>query len=93
MAIIFGLVEVVMQQHFFDPEAPKKTTHLSINSDLLRQAREEKINLSQALEKYLAESMLEIKRQKWRESSREAIEEYAQFVEKHGCFGDSLRCF
>ena len=81
-----------MQLHSFDPEAPKKTTHLSINSDLLRQARAEKINLSQALEKHLAESMLEIKRQRWRENSREAIEEYALFVEKHGCFGDSLRC-
>jgi antitoxin CcdA len=86
-------MEVLMQLHFFDPSAPKKTTHLSINSDLLRQAREEKINLSQALEKHLAESMLEIKRERWRESSREAIEEYAQFVEKHGCFGDSVRCF
>lgn len=82
-----------MQLHSFDPEAPKKTTHLSINSDLLRQARAEKINLSQALEKHLAESMLEIKRQRWRENSREAIEEYAHFLEKHGCFGDSLRCF
>ena len=82
-----------MHLNFYDSDAPKKTTHLSINGDLLRQAREEKINLSQMLEKHLAESMMEIKRQKWRESSREAIEEYAQFVEKHGCFGDSLRCF
>jgi len=82
-----------MQLNYYDPDAPKKATHLSINSDLLRQAREEKINLSQALEKHLAESMLEIKRQRWRENSREAIEEYAQFVEKHGCFGDALRCF
>ncbi len=82
-----------MQLHFFDPDAPKKNTHLSINSDLLRLAREEKINLSQTLEKHLAESMLEIKRERWRESSREAINEYAQFVETHGCFGDSLRSF
>jgi antitoxin CcdA len=86
-------MEVNMQLHFYDSDAPKKTTHLSINSDLLRQAREEKINLSQTLEKHLAKSVLEIKRQRWRDSSREAIEEYAQFVEKHGCFGDSLRCF
>jgi antitoxin CcdA len=82
-----------MNLHCYDPDAPKKTTHLSINSDLLHQAREEKINLSQMLEKHLAETMLEIKKQKWRENSREAIEEYANFVEKHGCFGDALRCF
>ena len=82
-----------MQVHFYNPDAPKKTAHLSINSDLLRQAKEEKINLSQTLEKHLAESMLEKKRQKWLESNREAIEEYSRFVEKHGCFGDTLRCF
>lgn len=82
-----------MQQNIFDMDAPRKTTHLSINSDLLRQAREEKINLSQALEKHLAESMLEIKQKRWRKSSREAVDEYAAFVEKHGCFGDTLRCF
>jgi post-segregation antitoxin (ccd killing protein) len=41
---------------------------------------------------YLAVLVLEIKRQKWREGSREAIEEYSLFVEKHGCFGDSMRC-
>lgn len=82
-----------MQQHYYDLSAPKKTTHLSINSDLLNQAREEKINLSQALEKHLAELILEIKQKKWRENSREAIEEYTNFVEKQGCFGDSLRCF
>jgi antitoxin CcdA len=82
-----------MQLHYYDTDAPKKTTHLSINADLLRQAREEHINLSQALEKHLVELMLEIKRQKWREGSREAIEEYARFVDKHGCFGDSVRCF
>lgn len=82
-----------MQQHIFDTDAPRKTTHLSINGDLLRQAREEKINLSQTLEKHLAESMLEIKQKRWRENSREAMEEYAAFIEKHGCFGDTLRCF
>ena len=82
-----------MQQQIFAMAAPRKSTHLSINGDLLRLAKEEKINLSQALEKHLAESMLEIKQKRWRESSREAVEEYAAFVEKHGCFGDALRCF
>ena len=82
-----------MLLHCYDTNAPKKTTHLSINSDLLRQAREEQINLSQALEKYLVELVIEIKRQRWRDGSREAIAEYAQFVEKTGCLGDSLRCF
>jgi antitoxin CcdA len=69
------------------------TKHLSINSDLLRQAKEEKINLSQTLEKFLVQAIRNKRRQEWLDNSREAIEEYTQFVEKHGCFGDTLRCF
>ena len=34
----------------YDHKAPKKPTHLSINSDLLKKARELDINLSSGLE-------------------------------------------
>jgi len=77
----------------YNPDAPKQTAHLSINSDLLRQAREMKINLSRALEQYLVKQMQELRRQQWLKNSREGIEEYAVFVEKQGCFGDKLRGF
>jgi len=82
-----------MQNDFYNHGAPKQTAHLSINGDLLRQAKEEKINLSQTLEKFLAEAIRDKKRQEWLDNSREAVEEYTLFVEKHGCFGDTLRCF
>jgi antitoxin CcdA len=82
-----------MQNHFYNLDAPKQTAHLSINSDLLRQAKAEKINLSQTLEKFLADTIRDKKRQEWLDNSHEAIEEYTLFVEKHGCFGDKLRCF
>ena len=82
-----------MQDLTYNHAAPKQTAHLSINSDLLRQAKEEKINLSQTLEKYLAQAIRDNRRQEWLDNSHEAIEEYRQFVEKNGCFGDSLRCF
>ena len=36
-----------------DPAAPKKSVNLSVNSDLLRQARDLKVNLSKALEEGL----------------------------------------
>lgn len=35
----------------------------------------------------------EEKAQKWLVESRDAIEEYEQFIQNHGCFGDTLRCF
>jgi antitoxin CcdA len=80
-------------QSLYDLDAPKQTAHLSINSDLLRQAKEEKINLSQTLEKFLSEVIRDKRRKEWLEQSGEAVEEYARFIEKHGCFGDKLRCF
>lgn len=82
-----------MQTNFFDPGAPKKSTNLSINSDLLRQAKERRINLSQALELRLAELLREEKRRKWEEENREAIEDYNRRIEAAGVFSDGLRRF
>ena len=48
-----------MQATLFDPAAPKKSANLSINSDLLRLAKENHINLSQALEQRLDEVLRE----------------------------------
>ena len=78
---------------FFNPAAPKKAANLSINSDLLRQARERRINLSQALELRLTELLREEKSEQWREENREALEEYNRRIEAQGAFGDGLRRF
>ena len=85
--------EPAMQINFFDPTAPKKSTNLSINSDLLRQAKERHINLSQALELRLAELLREEKRRSWQEENREAIEDYNRRIESRGTFSDGLRRF
>lgn len=82
-----------MQFHFFDTNAPKKPTNLSINSDLLQQAREHHINLSQTLELRLAEILRDEKRRNWKEENREAVEEYNRRIETRGVFSDGLRQF
>lgn len=82
-----------MQTRVFDPGAPKKPTNLSINSDLLRQARERHINLSQVLELRLAELLREENCRRWREENREALEDYNRRMEAHGAFSDGLRRF
>lgn len=82
-----------MQTNFFDPNAPKKSINLSINSDLLRQAKECRINLSQALELRLAEILRKEKRQKWKEENRDAIEDYNRRIEAVGVFSDGVRHF
>ncbi len=82
-----------MQMNIFNPKAPKKSTNLSINSDLLTQAKQNNINLSRALEQRLVEMLLEENRCKWREDNKEAIEAYNRRIEVSGVFSDNLRNF
>lgn len=82
-----------MQETFYDTNAPKKSTNLSINSDLLRKAKEYHINLSRALEQRLVEMLLEEKRREWKEENRDAIEAYNRRIEADGVFSDGLRTF
>ena len=77
----------------YDTTAPKKATNLSINSDLLQQARGLKINLSQALEDHLAELIRQKRRQQWLRENRDAIDAYNQKVAAGGVFSDQLRSF
>ena len=77
----------------YDPHAPKKATNLSLNSDLLKQARELDVNLSAVLEEALADVVKERLSQRWLEQNRAAIEAYNQHVEEAGVFSDGLRSF
>lgn len=82
-----------MQTNLFDSTAPKKSANLSINSDLLRQAKESHLNLSQALETQLTVMLREQKRQQWQAENSEAIETYNRRIEENGTFSDGLRHF
>jgi antitoxin CcdA len=75
----------------FDFNAPKRATNLSINSDLLAQARAFGINLSQLLERGLAEQVKQCKEAQWALENRQAIADYNAEVNAKGVFGDSWR--
>jgi antitoxin CcdA len=77
----------------YDPEATKKATNLTVNSDLLAKAKELKINISATLETALSEAVRRMAGEQWKIDNKEAIEEYNKFVAKHGCFSDSVRKF
>lgn len=77
----------------FDASAPKKPTNVSVNADLLRQARELDINLSQALEERLIERILIERQRRWLDENKVAIEDYNRRVEREGVFSDGLRRF
>ena len=82
-----------MSTSLFNPAAPKKSANLSINADLLRQAKQLNINLSQALEQHLAEIVRQEKRRLWLEENQAAVEEYNRRIETSGAFSDGLRRF
>lgn len=83
----------VTMSHNYNLEAPKKATNLSINSDLLKQAREFKINLSSAFEKALAELVKQRQEEQWLKSNQKAINTYNKFVDDNGVFSKNSRSF
>lgn len=79
--------------NIFNPAAPKKSANLSINADLLQQAKKLNINLSRALEQHLAEIIRQAQRSQWLEENKAALEDYNRRMEKFGTFSDGLRRF
>lgn len=77
----------------YDKNASKKATNLSINSDLLKRAKELQINLSATLELALIEQLSARQAQQWQEQNQASIAAYNQSVEDQGVFSDSLRTF
>ena len=82
-----------MSTHIFKTAPQKKAANLSINSDLLRLAKENRINLSQVLEQRLIELLREQKQQQWSAENRAAIDSYNQRVEADGVYSEGLRSF
>ncbi len=77
----------------FDPKAAKKACNVSINEDLLRQAKELGINLSQTLEAELEKRVREAKAKAWYEENKAAIDARHRWVEENGLLSDHFRMF
>jgi antitoxin CcdA len=71
----------------------KKAVNLSIDAELIAEAKEAGTNMSALLEKALREELRARRWQKWREENREANEAYNKFVEEHGLLSDEWRNF
>lgn len=79
--------------NIYDPSAPKKPTNVSINSELLRKAKEFEINLSATLEHALADKVKQRQQELWLSANKSAIDEYNQYTEQNANAGDPLRSF
>ena len=77
----------------YDVSAPKKAANVSINTDLLAQAKELGVNLSQTLEKSLVSTIRAEKHRRWLEDNKGAIEAYRQHVEENGVWSEGIRLF
>ncbi len=77
----------------YNYNAPKKPTNLTINSELLRLAKDLDLNISAVLETALAEVVKQKRREEWLEENKEGIDIYNKRVREYGLFSDELRTF
>jgi len=77
----------------YNSNAKKKATNLSINSDLLKKAKELKINISNSLEKTLIELVKEKEIKNWEAKNKTSINSYNKRVAQKGTFSDDVRSF
>ena len=75
------------------PVKPKRAANVSINNVLLQKAKSLNINLSATLEAALVEQIASIEGNNWKIENKASIAAYNEFVQSHGCFGDSQRVF
>ena len=73
--------------------AAKKATNVSMAESLLAEAKELRINISQAAELGLAKAVAEKRAELWFKENREAIESSNAYVEKHGLPLEDFRMF
>jgi antitoxin CcdA len=71
----------------------KTPTNLSLRADLVRRARELKLNLSAVLEAALEQAVRAAEREAWLAENAEAIDDYNARVAKRGVFSDDWRRF
>jgi antitoxin CcdA len=71
----------------------KRAANLSVNAELLDQAKALEINLSATFERALEEAVRARRREQWLAENRDAIAAYNERIERDGMFSDSLRSF
>ncbi len=62
----------------------RRATNVTLSAPLLRDARELGINLSQACERGIAAEVAALRRQRWLEQNRDAMQAWNEHVAQHG---------
>ena len=66
------------------PAGPRRATNVTLPADLVAEAKRLNINVSQACEAGPLTSVAEIRRARWLEENREAIQAYNDRIETSG---------
>ncbi|WP_158965543.1 type II toxin-antitoxin system CcdA family antitoxin [Paraglaciecola sp. L3A3] len=74
-------------------QSAKKAANLSLNSELLAEAKRLNINLSATMEKALEQAVNIKLREEWIENNSDAVNGCNKLTEKFGLFSDSYRKF
>jgi antitoxin CcdA len=78
-----------MEARMLNQRSPRKrAVNLFVDADLLDQARDLRINISETLERRLRMIVKAEQERRWLEENREAIEAYNRRVAEHGLLSD-----
>jgi antitoxin CcdA len=69
----------------------KRAVNVTVDENVLAEAKQLGLNLSQVLEDELRKRVKEEKTRRFQEEHRDAIEAHNRFTEKHGVFGEEFR--
>jgi antitoxin CcdA len=67
--------------------------NLSVDANLLSEARGYNLNLSATLERALTEQCRQARAERWLAENKDGIAAYNALVDQHGAFADTLRSF
>lgn len=73
--------------------APRSATNVSLDRKHVAEARALGINISQACERGLVETIRETRAARWLEENREALDGYNRYIEEHGLPLEKHRLF
>lgn len=74
-----------------NPAVKKRSVNVSVREDLADEAKVFGTNMSALLESALEDRHREMRRQKWRDDNRKAIESWNSWIEENGVPFEELR--
>ncbi len=76
-----------------NPVRRKARLNITVDADLLDEARKQGLNLSELMESKIAETTKAERARKWREENADAIRQYNEMIDAEGLWSDGLRQF